>query len=128
MLSIFYFEYSQAISNRDFRKRKAYMLMTYIGKSRKRSLITQLIGGMLIFFVVFIRYTCFGLYDGDEKYGRWPYYLNAIFNGFAHYLFIIGYVLVLIPIFIGKLSIIRDIYAASFFKPLSRICYTTALL
>ena len=40
MLSIFYFEYSQAISNRDLRKRNAYKFMTYIGKSKQRSITT----------------------------------------------------------------------------------------
>ena len=80
--------------------------------------------------MIFIRYSSFGFNDDSYKvaFGRWPTFLNAIFNGISHYLFIIGYVLVFLPVFIGKLSIIRDIYASTFFRPLSRICFSAALL
>lgn len=40
LLSIYYFEYSQAISVRSLRRRRAYRFMNYIGKSWKRCLIT----------------------------------------------------------------------------------------
>ena len=36
LLAIFYFEYSQSISNRDLRKTRAYKVLDYIGKSRMR--------------------------------------------------------------------------------------------
>ena len=36
MLSIFYFEYSQAISNRELRKRNAFKFMSFIGKTKNR--------------------------------------------------------------------------------------------
>ena len=78
-------------------------------------------------FVIFIRYSSFGLQSPNINsviYGRWPLALNAVFNAFAHYLFIIGWVLILIPIFIGKLSLVRDIYAAEFCKPLARITFS----
>jgi len=39
LLSIFYFEYSQAVSNRELRKRNAYRFLIYVGKNKKRSLI-----------------------------------------------------------------------------------------
>eukprot|EP00347_Sterkiella_histriomuscorum_P019610 403340973 len=126
--SIFYFEYSQAISNRQLRKRRAYQFMTYIGKSKQRSLKTQFYGGLLLIFVIFIRYSSFGYNTNEQslQFGRWPLALNAIFNAFAHYLFIIGWVLILLPIFIGKLSIVRDIYAAEIFTPLSRISFSVS--
>lgn len=36
MLSIFYFEYSQAISNRDLRKNNAYIFLNYLGRKKSR--------------------------------------------------------------------------------------------
>ena len=35
LLSIFYFEYSQSISNKELRKRKAYQFMSYVGRTKK---------------------------------------------------------------------------------------------
>jgi hypothetical protein len=60
--------------------------------------------------------------------GRWPILVNAIFNSLAHYFFILGIVLVFIPIFAGKLSILRDIFASQFFRPLARISYSALLI
>jgi hypothetical protein len=37
-------------------------------------------------------------------------------------------ILLFIPIFIGKLSIIRDIFASSFFRPLARLGYSAILV
>lgn len=54
--------------------------------------------------------------------------MNALFNSTAHYLFIVGLVLVFIPIFMGKLSIIRDIFASQFFRPLARISFSALLI
>jgi hypothetical protein len=54
--------------------------------------------------------------------------LNSLFSAVAHYLFIAGHVLVFLPIFIGKLSIIRDVFASSFFRPLARISFSALLL
>lgn len=59
MLSIFYFEYSQAIPNRDLRKRNAYKFMSYIGKNKAKQFTFQIIGLILVLFVVFIRYWSF---------------------------------------------------------------------
>ncbi|CDW90007.1 UNKNOWN [Stylonychia lemnae] len=124
---IFYYEYSLAISNRSLRKRSSYIFMDYIGKTRSRSLKTQFTGGFLMFFVVFIRYSSFGMNEPSAEntdYGRWPIILNAFFNAFAHYLFIFSVILIILPIFIGKLSVIRDIFGADFFRPLSRISFS----
>ena len=81
-------------------------------------------------FMIFIRYSSFGLNDDykNVSLGRWPIGLNAFFNGFGHYLFILSMVCIYVPVFIGKLSIIRDIYASTFFRPLSRINFSTALI
>lgn len=104
--------------------------MKYVGRSKKSQLITQLIGGLLAFFVVFIRYTSYGFITSmkDVDQGLWPIWLNAIFNSLASYLFILSFVLVFIPIFMGKLSIIRDIFASSFFRPLARISYSALMI
>jgi hypothetical protein len=103
--------------------------MVYIGKNKKRQFVTQLIGGLTFLFVVFIRYSSFADIDvGQVNSGRWPVILNACFNAFAPYLFITAFVLVFIPIFIGKLTIIRDICASSFFRPLARISYSALLI
>jgi len=82
--------------------------------------------------MVFIRYTSFGFFDNRNispmavDMGRWPIILNAIFNGVAHYLFIFGMVMVFLPVFMGKLNVIRDIYASSFFRPFARTNFTNA--
>ena len=104
--------------------------MKYVSRSKKSQLITQLIGGILALFVVFIRYTSFGFITNtkDVDQGLWPLWLNAIFNSFASYLFILAFVLVFIPIFMGKLSIIRDIFASSFFRPLARLSYSALMI
>ena len=130
ILSIFYYEYEQAISNRDLKKRKSYLFMRYVGSSRKNWVCTQLSGLTLLLFVVFIRYSCFGLVNNptNVSHGRWPRELNAAFNGIAPYLFIMAHVLILLPVFIGKLSIVRDIYAAPFFRPFARINLSVALI
>jgi hypothetical protein len=59
--------------------------------------------------------------------GSWPIWLNAIFNGFAHYLFILCVTIIFIPVFVGRLSALRDFYGASFFKPLARTSFTLAI-
>lgn len=89
-----------------------------------------MIGGILALFVVFIRYTSFGFITNikDVDQGLWPLWLNAIFNSLASYLFILSFVLVFIPIFMGKLSIIRDIFASSFFRPLARLSYSALMI
>ena len=104
--------------------------MKYVSRSKKSQLITQLIGGIIALFVVFIRYTSFGFITNikDVDQGLWPLWLNAIFNSFASYLFILSFVLVFIPIFMGKLSIIRDIFASSFFRPLARLSYSALMI
>ena len=61
MLSIFYFEYSLAVSNRALRRRRAFIFMNYIGKSKKRCFITQVIGTSLLLFLIFISYSRFWL-------------------------------------------------------------------
>ena len=113
LLSIFYFEYSQAISNRELRKRNAYRFMIYVGKTKTRVLIMQLIGAFFLIFVVFIRYSSFcGIDVKRVDSGRWPIFINALFNAFAPYFFIVALVLLFLPIFMGKLSIIRDLFAS----------------
>ncbi len=104
--------------------------MKYVGKSKKSQLITQLIGGLLAVFVIFIRYTSYGFitHIKDVDQGLWPIWLNAIFNSLSSYLFILAVVLVFIPIFMGKLSIIRDIFASSFFRPLARLSYSALMI
>jgi len=81
-------------------------------------------------FVIFIRYSCFAFNDDSNTvdYGRWPVALNAIFNGLAHYLYLLSVVGIFIPVFLGKLSIIRDIYASAFFRPLARVNLTTSMI
>ena len=37
-------------------------------------------------------------------------------------------VLLFLPIFLGKLSIVRDIFASSFFRPLARISFSALLI
>jgi hypothetical protein len=92
-------------------------------------MICQVIGTLTILFVVFIRFTSFGgnldLKDVDQ--GTWLPLFNALYTAFAPYLFISGFVLVFIPIFIGKLSILRDIFASQFFRPLARLSYSAFL-
>lgn len=58
-LSILYFEYSQAVSNRELRKRPAYQFLTYIGKTKSRQVTVQIVGTLMLFFVVFIRFSSF---------------------------------------------------------------------
>jgi len=58
--------------------------------------------------------------------GTWPLGLNAVFNGTAHFLFILGVSMIFLPIFLGKLTVLRDIYAAQFFRPFARSSYTLA--
>jgi len=80
--------------------------------------------------VILIRYTSYGFLTNidlvDE--GTWPIFLNAVFNSLAHYLFILSLTLVFLPIFMGKLSILRDICASSFFRPLSRLSYSALMI
>ena len=79
---------------------------------------------MISLILVFIRYWSFGKYtdpNDDFTKGRWPSGANAAFNGLAHYFFIISIVMILLPIFIGKISIVRSILSADVFRPLSRI-------
>lgn len=60
--------------------------------------------------------------------GNWPITLNALFIGIAHYLFIISILMVFHKVFVGKLSILRVIYGAQIFRPLSRISFSVALV
>jgi len=81
--------------------------------------------------MMFARYTCFARFDEDISpqaidRGRWSKWLNGSFNALAHYIFISSIVMICIPIFIGKLSIIRDILGAPFFRPFSRTNFTFA--
>jgi hypothetical protein len=128
LLSIFYYEYSQAINNRFLRDRYSYKVLNFFQKSRKYCLISQISGLFILAFVVFIRYSCYAFNDSSVPVvdGRWPVALNAAYNGLAPYLFIIAFVLIFIPVFVGKLSIIRDIFASAFFRPLSRINFSTS--
>eukprot|EP00347_Sterkiella_histriomuscorum_P010014 403339018 len=130
LFSIFYFEYCQAQSIRHFRDRKAYQFLSSIGKTRQRCLVCQFLGFTVLLFTLFIRYSCFGQYNNPESvdYGRWPFFLNGLFNGLCHYIYIISVIALFIPVFLGKLSIIRDIYASTFFRPLSRINLSTAMI
>ena len=84
----------------------------------------------MIIFVVFIRFTSFGgeLDIKDVNNGKWPLLLNALYTAFAPYIFITGFVLMFIPIFLGKLSILRDIFASDFFRPLARLSYSAFLI
>jgi hypothetical protein len=104
--------------------------MKFVSTSKKSQLITQVIGGILGIFVIFVRYTSYGFIKSlqDVDMGTWPVLMNAIFNAFAHYLFIIAFVLVFLPIFMGKLSIIRDIFASSFFRPLARLSFSALMI
>jgi hypothetical protein len=88
------------------------------------------IGGVLGIFVIFIRYTSYGFITNlkDVDIGTWPVLINSLFNAFSHYLFIIAFVLVFLPIFMGKLSIIRDIFASSFFRPLARLSFSALMI
>lgn len=129
LLSIFYFEYSQSVANKELGKKKASRFLRYVGKNKKRPLICQVIGALTILFVVFIRFTSFGG-NLNIKYvdsGTWYPLFNALYTAFAPYLFIFGFVLVFIPVFIGKLSILRDIFASQFFRPLARLSYSAFL-
>ncbi len=126
LLSLFYFEYQQAISNRDLRTRKAYRFLSYIGRSKKRQYTLQTIGALVMVFVLFIRFTSFQ--DSDGVKGRWGVLLNSLFNCLAGHLFTWGLVLVFLPIFIGRLTIIRDIFASSFFRPFARVSFTAMLI
>jgi hypothetical protein len=81
--------------------------------------------------MIFIRYSCFAKFDANISpqaidMGRWPIVVNGIFNGIGHYLFITGVVMIFLPVFIGKLSIIRDIFGATFFRPFARTNFTFA--
>ena len=106
--------------------------MKHVGETKKRTLAYQLLGSCLCLFVVFIRYTSFANIERSNispqavEMGKWPIWLNAIFNALAHYVFIVGIVLLFLPIFIGKLSLLRDIFGAPFFRPFSRTNYTIA--
>jgi hypothetical protein len=132
LLAIFYFEYSQSVSNKDLKSYRAYRFMKHVGASKTRTLAYQILGSCLSLFVVFIRYTSFAFIDRKDQspqaveMGRWPLWLNVIFNAFAHYLFILGLVLLFLPIFLGKLSLLRDFFGAAFFRPFSRTNYTIA--
>ena len=129
LLSIFYFEYSQSVANKELGKKKASRFMRYVGKNRKRILSCQLIGAITILFVVFIRYTSFGgnITPALVDKGTWFQLFNSLYTAFAPYLFIAGFVLAFIPVFIGKLSILRDIFASQFFRPLARLSYSAFL-
>jgi len=129
LLSIFYFEYSQSVSNKELGKKKASRFLKFIGKNKKRSMISQLVGGTICIFVVFIRFTSIGLNldRKDVDKGTWFPVFNAAYTAFAPYFFIFGMVLAFIPIFVGKLSIVRDIFASQFFRPLARISYSAFL-
>jgi hypothetical protein len=129
LLSIFYFEYSQSVSNKELGKKKASRFLKFIGKNKKRSMISQLVGGTICIFVVFIRFTSIGLNldRKDVDKGTWFPVFNATYTAFAPYFFIFGMVLAFIPIFVGKLSIVRDIFASQFFRPLARISYSAFL-
>jgi hypothetical protein len=132
MLAIFLFEYQQSISNRELKERKAYKVIRYITGGKRRQLRFQIVGFLLLTFLVFIRYLNFmGLSKDDLSSlsvtrGTWPSWLNALFNATAHYLFIASIVVIFIPIFAGKLSLIRDVYAAPFFRPFARTNFTLA--
>lgn len=79
--------------------------------------------------MVFIRYWSFvNVPQKEIDQGRWPIIANAVFNAFSHYLFITGFVLIFLPIFIGKLSIVRDIFASSFFRPLARVSFSALII
>ena len=132
MIAIFYFEFSQSISSRELRHRRTYRLMKYIGYSHTRCLKCQLLGLSFVLFVVFIRYTSFGNLSRKNVSPQavdledWPIIINALFNALAHYVFIIGFIMIFIPVFIGRLSVVRDIYSAQFFRPFARTNMTLA--
>jgi hypothetical protein len=92
--------------------------MKYIAIQKKRCLICQFVGLTIVLFVMFIRDTSFGRFDYTKstlheiRMGTWPLGLDALFNGTAHFLFIIGVSMIFLPIFLGKLTVLRDIYAA----------------
>jgi hypothetical protein len=99
--------------------------MSYIGRTKSRQLTVQLLGIALLLFVIFIRYSSFsGITPALVDLGRWPLLLNATFNALSHYLFISGFILLFLPTFIGKLSIVRDIFASQFFRPLARVSFS----
>ena len=59
LLAMFYFEYSQSVSNSELGKYRASLFMTYVGATKTRTVVYQFIGSSLCIFVVFIRYTSF---------------------------------------------------------------------
>jgi len=101
--------------------------MTYIGRQKNRQLAVQGVGSLLMLFTIFIRYSSFKNSQNVNQ-GNWSPIANSLFNSVAHYLFIASLVLIFLPIFIGKLSIIRDIFASSFFRPFARISFSAMLL
>lgn len=105
--------------------------MQYIQRTKNRCMIAQLFGALLLLVCVFIRYTNFcGITDSssDVMHGHWPRALNAGFNGLASYLFLTSIILIFLPVFLGKLSIIRDIFASNFFRPLARLNFSVAVI
>jgi hypothetical protein len=132
MFAIFYFEYNLSVSNRELKKMKATRFLDYLGKTKQRRLYGQAGGAVLLTFLVFIRYTAFisltanELNDSFVDRGTWYTWVNALFNSFSHYLFVVAVTLIFLPIFLGKFSILRDIYAAQFFRPFARTSFTLA--
>ena len=83
-------------------------------------------------FTIFVRYLAFVSHEKNDlrnlkvTNGTWPAWLNALFNATFHYIFIASVILIFMPIFAGKLSLLRDIYSAAFFRPFARISFTFA--
>lgn len=108
--------------------------MNYFCESKKRCLILQLSGCSLSLFLLFIRFSDYAKVDAsgtstEEIFnGKWSNGLNAIYNGIASYLFIGSVICTFLPVFLGKLSIIRDIYASPFFRPISKINYSASVI
>lgn len=65
LLAIFYFEYHQAVSNRELKQRKAYKLITHIGRNKKRQMRYQCFGVLLQLLLIFSRWLSFGGLDID---------------------------------------------------------------
>lgn len=84
----------------------------------------------MLFFLIFIRYSSFGeLASADYvEMGRWPIELNAFYNGLAPYFFLGSIVCIFLPIFLGKLSIIRDIFASEFFRPFAKVNFSASCI
>mmetsp|Transcript_11718 Transcript_11718/g.11636 ORF Transcript_11718/g.11636 Transcript_11718/m.11636 type:complete len:320 (+) Transcript_11718:1246-2205(+) len=100
----------------------------FSGSYRTR-IVFQIIGAVLLIFLIFARFSDFSKDDNNQPLmGKWPHWLNAVWNGVAAYLFIISAILLMNPVLASKLSLIRKFLSSAFFRPLSKLTFCAALL